>query len=91
MQIPVEGVDSSRLRDSFLNSRGRHRKHLAIDIGAPKGTPVVAAADGEIVILRRENRGGISLYQKDKSGKFPRPLTLDFLTTEPWRGTAGRG
>ena len=68
--IPVEGVDSSRLRDSFLNSRGRHRKHLAIDIGAPKGTPVVAAADGEIVILRRENRGGISLYQKDKSGKF---------------------
>jgi len=70
VQIPVEGVDSSRLRDSFLNSRGRHRKHLAIDIGAPKGTPVVAAADGEIVILRRENRGGISLYQKDKSGKF---------------------
>lgn len=70
VQIPVEGVDSSRLRDSFLNSRGRHRKHLAIDIGAPKGTPVVAAADGEIVMLRREKRGGISLYQKDKSGKY---------------------
>jgi murein DD-endopeptidase MepM/ murein hydrolase activator NlpD len=70
VQIPVEGVDSSRLRDSFLNSRGRHRKHLAIDIGAPKGTPVVAAADGEIVRLRREKRGGISLYQKDKSGKY---------------------
>ena len=70
VQIPVEGVDSSRLRDSFLNSRGRHRKHLAIDIGAPKGTPVVAAADGEIVMLRREKRGGISLYQKDTSGKY---------------------
>jgi murein DD-endopeptidase MepM/ murein hydrolase activator NlpD len=70
VQIPVEGVDSSRLRDSFLNSRGRHRKHLAIDIGAPKGTPVVAAADGEIVLMRRENRGGISLYQKDKSGNY---------------------
>ena len=70
VQIPVEGVDSSRLRDSFLNSRGRHRKHLAIDIGAPKGTPVVAAADGEIVTLRREKRGGISLYQKDTSGKY---------------------
>jgi murein DD-endopeptidase MepM/ murein hydrolase activator NlpD len=70
VQIPVEGVDSSKLRDSFLNSRGRHRKHLAIDIGAPKGTPVVAAADGEIITLRREKRGGISLYQKDKSGKY---------------------
>lgn len=70
VRIPVEGVDASRLRDSFLNSRGRHRQHLAIDIGAPKGTPVLAAADGEIIRLRREKRGGISLYQKDPSGKF---------------------
>ncbi len=70
VQIPVEGVDSSRLKDSFLNSRGRHRQHLAIDIGAPKGTPVLAAADGEIVQLRREGRGGISLYQKDATGRY---------------------
>jgi murein DD-endopeptidase MepM/ murein hydrolase activator NlpD len=70
VQIPVEGVDASNLRDSFLNSRGSHRKHLAIDIGAPKGTPVLAAADGQIEQLRRENRGGISLYQKDSSGRY---------------------
>ncbi len=70
VRIPVEGVDANGLRDSFLNSRGRHRKHLAIDIGAPKGTPVLAAADGEIVTMRRERRGGITLYQKDPSGKY---------------------
>lgn len=70
VQIPVEGVDASRLRDSFLASRGRHRKHLAIDIGAPRGTPVLAAADGEIAQMRREKRGGISLYQKDATGKY---------------------
>jgi murein DD-endopeptidase MepM/ murein hydrolase activator NlpD len=70
VQIPVEGVDASRLKDSFLNSRGKHRQHLAIDIGAPKGTPVLAAADGEVVTLRREKRGGISLYQKDASGRY---------------------
>ena len=70
VQIPVEGVDSSRLKDSFLNSRGKHRQHLAIDIGAPKGTPVLAAADGEVVQLRREKRGGISLYQKDATGRY---------------------
>jgi len=70
VQIPVEGVDPSGLKDSFLNSRGRHSQHLAIDIGAPKGTPVLAAADGEVVQLRREKRGGISLYQKDATGRY---------------------
>ncbi|HYX19407.1 MAG TPA: M23 family metallopeptidase [Thermoanaerobaculia bacterium] len=70
VQIPVEGVDVSRLKDSFLNSRGQHRKHLAIDIGAPKGTPVLAASDGEVITLRHEKRGGISLYQKDPSGRY---------------------
>lgn len=70
LRIPVEGVDAERLRDSFLDRRGRYRKHLAIDIGAPRGTPVVATADGEIVRLRREKRGGISIYQKDSTGKY---------------------
>ncbi len=70
VQIPVEGVDPSRLRDSFLASRGRHAQHLAIDIGAPRGTPVLAAADGQIMQMRREKRGGISLYQKDPTGRY---------------------
>jgi len=70
LRIPVEGVDAERLRDSFLDRRGRYRKHLAIDIGAPRGTPVLATADGEIVRMRREKRGGISIYQKDPTGKY---------------------
>jgi len=70
LKIPVEGVDAEKLRDSFLDRRGRYRKHLAIDIGAPRGTPVIATADGEIVRLRREKKGGITIYQKDATGKY---------------------
>ena len=70
LQIPVEGVDPARLRDSFLEARGRHAKHLAIDIGAPRGTPILATADGEILRLTREARGGITIYQKDSTGRY---------------------
>ena len=68
--IPVEGVNVEKLRDSFLNQRGKYAKHLAIDIGAPRGTPVLATTDGQIVKVSRERRGGKSIYQKDATGKY---------------------
>ncbi len=68
--IPVEGVDVEKLRDSFLSQRGRYAQHLAIDIGAPRGTPVLATTDGLIVRVAREKRGGKSIYQKDATGKY---------------------
>ena len=68
--IPVEGVDTEKLQDSFLSKRGRYAQHLAIDIGAPRGTPVLATTDGEIVRVTREKRGGKSIYQRDASGKY---------------------
>jgi murein DD-endopeptidase MepM/ murein hydrolase activator NlpD len=68
--IPVEGVDAQRLRDSFLASRGRYAKHLAIDIGAPRGTPILATTDGEIVRTAKERRGGNTIYQKDATGQY---------------------
>ncbi|HEY3123847.1 MAG TPA: M23 family metallopeptidase [Thermoanaerobaculia bacterium] len=68
--LPVEGVDRDKLRDSFLESRGEYARHLAIDIGAPRGTPVLATTDGEIIKLSREGRGGITIYQKDATGRY---------------------
>jgi murein DD-endopeptidase MepM/ murein hydrolase activator NlpD len=69
-EIPVEGVDVERLKDSFLARRGRGGKHLAIDIGAPRGTAVLATTDGEIVRISRERKGGKTIYQKDTSGQY---------------------
>ena len=68
--IPVEGVDAEKLKDSFLSKRGRYAQHLAIDIGAPTGTPVLATTDGQIVRVIREKRGGKSIYQRDATGKY---------------------
>ncbi len=61
--IPVAGVAPSALIDTFTAARGEERFHYAIDILAPRGTPVVAAAAGQVEKLHfSEGGGGISLY-----------------------------
>jgi murein DD-endopeptidase MepM/ murein hydrolase activator NlpD len=67
--IPVEGVTSAQLRDTFNFARAGGRVHDAIDIHAPRGTPVRATADGTIRKLHSSERGGLSLYQMDDDGR----------------------
>ena len=61
--IPVQGVKASNLVDTYLQARGQGRRHDAIDIMAPRGTPVLAVADGVVMKLFRSERGGITLYE----------------------------
>lgn len=63
--IPVVGVAPGDLTDTFTQARGRGRVHDAIDIMAPRGTPVVAANDGHVVKLFTSERGGLTVYQFD--------------------------
>ena len=67
--IPVAGVEKTALYDSFSDVRGK-RMHEAIDIHAPRGTPVIAAGAGCVVKLFRSVPGGITLYQYDPEGNF---------------------
>ena len=67
--IPVAGVEKVALYDSFSDVRGK-RMHEAIDIHAPRGTPVIAAGAGCVVKLFRSVPGGITLYQYDPEGNF---------------------
>ena len=68
--IPVAGVRPEQLRDTFSEARSEGRVHDAIDIPAPRGTPVIAAADGPIVKLFHSDRGGTTIYQLSTDGKF---------------------
>src|SRR2546428_728190 len=69
--FPVPGVDSTRLDDSFDEPRdGGVRKHNAIDIMAPRGTPVLSVEDGRVLRLAKSSKGGITLYATDLEEQF---------------------
>ena len=69
LTIPVQGMAAARLADSF-NEVHSGQRHEAIDIIAPRGTPVIAAEDGRIVKLFTSKPGGLTVYQFDASEKF---------------------
>lgn len=63
--IPVAGIMAAQLTDTFSDARGNGRVHDAMDIMAPKGTPVLAVADGRLVKLFNSKQGGLTVYQFD--------------------------
>jgi peptidoglycan LD-endopeptidase LytH len=68
--IPVEGVTPDQLTRSFSDARGNSRRHEAIDILAPRNTPVKAVEDGHIARLFQSKAGGITIYQFDPSARY---------------------
>ena len=68
--IPVRGVSPGGLRDMFVEGRSGKRLHQAIDIMAPRGTPVVAAASGTLLKLHTSALGGLMVYAADVSDRF---------------------
>jgi len=68
--IPVDGVRPDQLSRQFSDKRGGSREHEAIDILAPRNTPVRAVEDGTIARLFFSNAGGITIYQFDPLSSF---------------------
>ena len=63
MVIPVQGVKASQLTDTFTQARANGaRVHDAIDIMAPRGTPVLASSAGTVEKLFTSVAGGLTIY-----------------------------
>jgi peptidoglycan LD-endopeptidase LytH len=68
-EVPVDGVRPDQLTRQFDDNRGG-RRHEAIDILAPTGTPVKAVEGGKIARLFLSKAGGTTIYQFDPSERF---------------------
>ena len=69
LMVPVAGISPERVADTFRARRG-NRLHSALDIMAPRGTPVVSADAGRVFKLRSNNLGGLTVYAIDDDERF---------------------
>jgi len=80
--VPVAGVATDRLEDTFTQAREHgSRPHDAIDILAPRGTPVVAAAAGTVEKLFVSERGGNTIYVRSPDRRW----TDYYAHLDAWR------
>ena len=71
LAIPVPGVRPEQLSDTFTQARAHGRPHDAIDIMAPRGTPVIAAAEGTVEkLFFSHGGGGITAYVRSPDGRW---------------------
>jgi murein DD-endopeptidase MepM/ murein hydrolase activator NlpD len=70
LRIPVAGVSAGDLRDSYDAPRADGRHHHAIDIPAPRGTPVLSADDGRVIRIHWNAAGGRTVYAVDRERRI---------------------
>ena len=72
LAIPVAGLRPEQLVDTYTQARaGGARLHDAIDIMAPRGTPVMNAAPGKVEkIFTSQSGGGKTVYVRSEDGRW---------------------
>jgi len=68
--VPVAGADMSKVEDSFFEARDGDRTHRALDILAPRGTPILSADEGKILRMSTSSLGGITMYTVDPANRI---------------------
>ena len=70
LDMPLAHHRASDAAQFFDETRGGSRRHEAIDLLAPRNTPVIAVEDGIIARLFNSKAGGITIYQFDPTTTY---------------------
>jgi murein DD-endopeptidase MepM/ murein hydrolase activator NlpD len=70
LTLPVQGVTSTQLSDTYTQARAAGAPHEALDIMSARGTPVLAVEDGKVAKLFLSKPGGITIYQFDPGSQY---------------------
>ena len=71
LEVPIDDADIDDMKGDFAERRGGgSRGHEAIDILAPRHTPILAVEDGTIARLFFSKAGGTTIYQFDPERRF---------------------
>jgi peptidoglycan LD-endopeptidase LytH len=68
LRMPIDGETVESLKGGFSETRGVRRPHEAVDILAPRNTPIHAVESGTIAKLFTSKAGGLTIYQFDPTG-----------------------
>jgi murein DD-endopeptidase MepM/ murein hydrolase activator NlpD len=68
LRLPIDGEDIESFKGGFAETRGGTRPHEAVDMLAPRNTPVHAVENGTIAKLFTSKAGGLTIYQFDPGG-----------------------
>jgi murein DD-endopeptidase MepM/ murein hydrolase activator NlpD len=71
LRVPIDDAAVEAMKGGFDERRDAGgRPHEAVDILAPRNTPIHAVEDGTIAKLFESKAGGLTVYQYDPSGRF---------------------
>jgi murein DD-endopeptidase MepM/ murein hydrolase activator NlpD len=69
LRLPIEGIEVESFKDGFAEARTGH-PHEAVDMLAPRHTPVHAVEDGTVAKLFVSKAGGNTIYEFDETNQF---------------------
>src|SRR5687767_10661813 len=58
LPVPVDGIRASQIADTWGDPRSGGRKHMGVDIFAPRGTPVRSTTNGVVLRVGTNQLGG---------------------------------